>query len=110
MPLTAHMCPYPYPLQVIWADIDYMNDYKIWTNDETKWPLQQFADVAAKIHGQDKKLVLIVDSGIKAEPGTYGTYDRLLEQEVYVKDHTASAPFLGKVWPRKCNGRSLPAI
>ena len=87
------------PVDVIWADIDYMDNYKIWTVDEVHWPVQRFAAVADKIHEQDKKLVLIVDSGVRAEPG-YATYDRLLESDAFIKDRDGQQPFLGKVWPR----------
>ena len=76
-----------------------MDDYKIWTNDEGKWPLRQFAGVADKIHRLQKNLVLIVDSGIRAETG-YGTYDRLLESNVFIRDDQTGGPHFGKVWVR----------
>jgi len=88
------------PVDAIWADIDYLDDYKIWTNDPVKWPLADFSALIDKAHGQDKKVVTIVDSGIRAEPG-YGTYDRLQQKQVYIQDPTTpGAPYLGKVWPR----------
>eukprot|EP01046_Picozoa_sp_COSAG06_P013338 COSAG06_NODE_805_length_12169_cov_11.782022_1_plen_1483_part_00 len=100
------------PVDAIWADIDYLDDYKIWTNDEVHWPRERFAELIEKTHEQDKRVVTIVDSGIRAEPGGYSTFDRLLQQGVYVQQNAAAAtttpggqqqqgaPYLGKVWPR----------
>ena len=44
-------------------------------------------------------------AGIRAEPGGYGTFDRLQEQGVYVQQNRAGSGrdsdlYLGKVWPR----------
>ena len=88
------------PVDAIWADIDYLDDYKIWTNDPVKWPLADFSTLIEKAHAQEKKVVTIVDSGIRAEPG-YATFDRLQQKQVFIQDPTTpGAPYLGKVWPR----------
>lgn len=47
------------------ADIDYMDEFKIWTTDPTNFPTSQVAQFVDTLHAQHRKVVLIVDPGVK---------------------------------------------
>ncbi|MDB5122655.1 MAG: alpha-glucosidase [Mucilaginibacter sp.] len=87
------------PADVMYCDIDYMDEYKIFT-----WNKKTFADpkgMIAKLKAMDFKLVTIVDPGIKVEKG-YKQYD-----EGVAKNYFATYPngenYVANVWPGRCH-------
>ncbi|MDB5132227.1 MAG: alpha-glucosidase [Mucilaginibacter sp.] len=87
------------PADVMYCDIDYMDDYKIFS-----WNKKTFADpkaMIAKLKAMNFKLVTIVDPGIKVEKG-YQQYD-----EGLAKDYFATYPngekYVANVWPGRCH-------
>jgi alpha-glucosidase len=87
------------PADVIYCDIDYMDQYKIFT-----WNKKTFPDpkgLIAKLKAMNFHLVTIVDPGIKIEPG-YKQYD-----EGVFKNYFATYPnddkYVGSVWPGRCH-------
>lgn len=82
------------PLDVIHLDIDYMEDYKVFTHSEEKFP--DMKNYIATLAEKGIKVVCIIDPGVKALEG-YNVYDEgiknnyfaTLDGEVY---HNA-------VWP-----------
>ena len=87
------------PADVLYCDIDYMDQYKIFT-----WNKETFPDpkgMIDKLKAMDFHLVTIVDPGIKIEPG-YKQYD-----EGVAKNYFATYPngenYVGSVWPGRCH-------
>ncbi|KAH7816630.1 alpha-glucosidase [Monocercomonoides exilis] len=89
---------YNLPLDVMWADIDYMDEKKLFTTDPVNFPKTQFAQFISEI--KEKKgirYVAIVDPGVKVESG-YEPYESLASSGYYLRNRTAQ-PYIGEVWP-----------
>eukprot|EP00002_Diphylleia_rotans_P004135 TRINITY_DN1298_c0_g1_i1.p1 TRINITY_DN1298_c0_g1~~TRINITY_DN1298_c0_g1_i1.p1 ORF type:complete len:931 (-),score=192.17 TRINITY_DN1298_c0_g1_i1:187-2979(-) len=90
------------PLDAMWVDIDYMDNYKVFTTDPEKYEIQSFGEFSENLVSDGKRLFLIVDPGIKVESG-YDIYEDTLTSQVFIQDPLNSAlPAYGKVWPRAC--------
>ncbi|RYF66492.1 MAG: DUF4968 domain-containing protein, partial [Cytophagaceae bacterium] len=86
------------PADVIYCDIDYMDNYKIFT-----WNKHAFADpkgMVDKLKAIDFKVVAIVDPGIKVEPG-YKQYDEGVEKN-YFATYSNGDKYIASVWPGRC--------
>jgi alpha-glucosidase len=83
------------PLDVLWLDIGYMNGYRVFTWDETKFP--DVPDMIAKMRADKLRLVTIVDPGVKAEPG-YAVFDEGRSKNLFCKTE-AGQIYVGQVWP-----------
>jgi alpha-glucosidase len=104
------------PLDVLHLDIDYMNQYRVFT-----WDPHGFPDPTAftdKLRKQGVKVVVIVDPGVKYEPPAPGATDAAANPELATQDKSyyvfnegmAKGYFLkrkdgqlwiGAVWPGK---------
>jgi alpha-glucosidase len=87
------------PADGITLDIHYMDHYKVFT-----WDKNRFSNPKAmndKLKDMGFKLTVIVDPGVKVEPG-YGVYDRGLKQDVFAK-YPDNTNYAGEVWPGWCN-------
>eukprot|EP01134_Creolimax_fragrantissima_P008464 CFRG8464T1 len=85
------------PLDVIWSDIDYMEQKKSWSwskENFTKSAIQSFVE---DIHDLGLHYVTVVDPGIKQENG-YDVYQTGKEKDVFLKRYDGQE-FQGKVWP-----------
>ncbi len=83
------------PCDAIYIDIDYMDGFRSFT-----WDPKRFAKPAAMLKDLAKigmKVVVILDPGIKAEPG-YRIYDEGVAGDHFCKDGDGG-PYIGKVWP-----------
>ena len=83
------------PCDVIYLDIHYMDGYRCFTWDKSRFPdpAKMLSDLAA----QGFKVVTIVDPGIKVDPG-YFVYEAGLRGNHFVK-YPDGQPFIGDVWP-----------
>ncbi|QEM05665.1 DUF4968 domain-containing protein [Mucilaginibacter rubeus] len=87
------------PADVVYCDIDYMDDFKIFTWNKKTFPKpKQMLD---KLKAMDFKLVTIVDPGIKVEEG-YKEYDEGIEQDYFAK-YPDGENYTGYVWPGRCH-------
>jgi len=86
------------PCDVIWMDIDYMQDFKIFTFDSIHFPNPK--ETNDYLHKNDFKSVWMIDPGIKAEKGFF-VYDSGEKINAWVHTRNDSV-FLGKVWPGDC--------
>lgn len=87
------------PADGITLDIHYMDAYKLFT-----WNKERFPDPKGMIDSLDKmgfKTTLIVDPGIKAEPG-YPAYESGIKEDIFLK-YPDGKPYTGEVWPGWCN-------
>ncbi|KAG3230574.1 hypothetical protein PI124_g24327, partial [Phytophthora idaei] len=85
------------PLDVIWADIDYMKNYHDFTLDPTNFPQAKMAAFMDEIHSSGQKFVPIIDPGIPDDTNDYA-YTKGLSMDIFIKD-TSGKPYLGQVWP-----------
>lgn len=87
------------PCDVLYLDIHYMDNYKIFT-----WHPDRFAkpkEFLDELKEMGFKVVVIVDPGIKKEPG-YDAYEEGLKQEVFLK-YPDGQPYTAQVWPGWCH-------
>src|SRR6266404_6141925 len=103
------------PLDVVHLDIDYMQGYRVFTFDPTRFPKPK--EFAARLGRQGVKLVAIVDPGVKYQPPAknvpagkspnpelepqnqrYYVYDQGLEKK-YFQHRKNGDLFIPKVWP-----------
>lgn len=83
------------PCDVIYLDIDYMKDFKVFTVDEDKFP--DFKDFIAKMREKGFKIAPIVDPGVKIEKD-YEVYEEGKRNGYFCKKENGS-DFVGTVWP-----------
>ncbi len=76
------------PLDVFHQDIDYMDGYRVFTVDKSRYP--NFPSLTNELHGRGIKLVTIIDPGVKTDP----------QWDMYRDGRTANA-FVGQTgFPR----------
>jgi len=83
------------PLDVLYADIDYMDGYRVFT-----WNPETFSDPAAlmaDLRADGIRVVPIVDPGVKKD-GDYPVFAEGVDGRHFVKDHDG-LPLVGEVWP-----------
>lgn len=51
------------PLESIWADIDHMDNFKVFTLDPETYPEKKVRALVDRLHSNDQKFVMIVDPG-----------------------------------------------
>lgn len=87
------------PLDVIHLDIHYMDGYRVFTWDKSRFP--DPAALARRLGAQGIRLVTIIDPGVKYQPeGGYGVYDEGAKKDFYLKQ-TDGSVYVGEVWPGK---------
>jgi alpha-glucosidase len=87
------------PADVIYCDIDYMDEFKIFT-----WNKETFPDpkrLIDKLKAMDFRLVIIVDPGIKIERG-YKQYDEGMAKG-YFATYPDGKKYIANVWPGRCH-------
>lgn len=83
------------PLDMLYMDIDYMQDYKDFTVNKEQFP--DFSAFVAKMKRRGIRLVPIIDAGVKAEKG-YSVCDEGIERG-YFCTRVDGSNFVGAVWP-----------
>ncbi len=87
------------PSDVLYFDIHYMDAYKIFTWDKSRFP--QPARMLKDLEGMGFKNVVIVDPGIKVEKG-YQAYEEGLAGDYFIK-YPDGTNYTGQVWPGWCH-------
>ncbi len=87
------------PADVIYLDIDYMDNYKIFTWDPEHFPNPRGMINSLKAMGFHT--TVIVDPGIKVEPG-YRQYEEGIRDGLFLKYPDGSF-YTGQVWPGWCH-------
>ena len=80
------------PLDTMWNDIDYMDSYKDFTTDPVNFPGGDVQDFIDYLHSQGQHYMIIVDPGIKIEPG-YSAYDIGLSEDVFIMEQNEVVRF-----------------
>ncbi|MBL8026673.1 MAG: glycoside hydrolase family 31 protein [Fibrobacteres bacterium] len=85
------------PCDVLWYDIDYMDNFRVFTFDK-----ERFADIKSHCESLKKegfRHVVIVDPGVKVdEKGIYQVLDEANNADYFMK-HANGKEYVGKVWP-----------
>ena len=87
------------PADVIYLDIHYMDNYKIFTWDNERFPNPK--GMLDQLEEMGFKVVIIVDPGIKIEEG-YSSYHEGLDQDIFLK-YSDGSLYAGQVWPGWCH-------
>ena len=86
------------PCDVIWFDIHYMDQYRIFTFDSNRFPDPKATN--DYLHKLGYKSVWMIDPGVKYDPG-YWVYDQGTEKDAWVK-RASEETYAGAVWPGDC--------
>lgn len=87
------------PVDMIYLDIDYMDNFKDFTVDTSKY--KDFKTTIAKLKEDKIRVIPIIDAGVKVEEG-YDVYDEGIKNGYFCKDKDGKEFIVG-VWP----GRSV---
>jgi alpha-glucosidase len=83
------------PCDSVYLDLDYMDNYKIFTTSEERF--EDFNSFVKSLKDMGFKLVPIIDPGVKIEKG-YEVYESGMKNDVFCKDENGQN-FIGAVWP-----------
>ncbi|KAF2177647.1 glycoside hydrolase family 31 protein [Zopfia rhizophila CBS 207.26] len=91
------------PLETVWLDIDYMNQYRDFTNDPVTFPLDEGREFFDQLHKDNQHFIPIVDGAIyipnpNNDSDAYDTYTRGNESGVFLMNPDGSQ-YIGSVWP-----------
>jgi len=86
------------PADVIYLDIHYMDEYKVFTF-HPQW-FSKPRQLIDSLKSLGFKTVVIIDPGVKVENG-YKAYESLKENGYYAK-YPDGTPYIGSVWPGRC--------
>lgn len=87
------------PADVIYFDIHYMDQYKIFTWNNERFPKPK--NMLDELEDMGFKNVVIVDPGIKVEKG-YKAYEDGLAKDAFIK-YPDGSNYTGQVWPGWCH-------
>lgn len=84
------------PLSAIHLDIDYMDGYRVFTVDKSRFP--DLPKLAADLREDGIRLISILDPGVKAEQG-FPLFDEGAKRGLFCTTADGNEPFVGAVWP-----------
>jgi alpha-glucosidase len=84
------------PCDGLWLDLDYMDGFRVFRTSKTMFP-KGAAKTAAKLAKNRRRIVPILDPGVKQEPGN-PVYDSGRKAGVFCKN-PEGGEFVGLVWP-----------
>ncbi|MDZ7832795.1 MAG: glycoside hydrolase family 31 protein [Desulfobacterales bacterium] len=87
------------PADVIYLDIHYMDGFRMFTWDQTRFPDPQ--NLIDKLRAMGFHVAVILDPGIKIEDG-YAPYEDGIANGVFVT-YPDGKPYAGEVWPGWCH-------
>ncbi len=85
------------PLEAVYLDIDYMENYKDFTVDPERF--SDFPEFVGEMKEQGIHLVPIIDAGVKIERG-YRVYEEGVREHYFCREENGEN-FVGAVWPGK---------
>ena len=83
------------PLDMIYMDIDYMQDFKDFTLNEENF--KDFPGFVQEMKDKNIRMIPIIDAGVKVEDG-YSVYEEGVEKQYFCKREDGS-DFVAVVWP-----------
>lgn len=94
--LDQHMTKHQIPNDGLWLDIDYMEGYRVFTYSKDAFP-KGVPGTLKKLQASDRKVVPIIDPGVKLEKG-FPMYEEGLKEGHFCLTPEGQ-PFVGFVWP-----------
>ncbi len=94
--LDGLMVKHQIPNDGLWLDIDYMDGFRVFTYAKKHFP-NGVASAVKKVAKNDRKVVPIIDPGVKLDPG-YEVYDSGKAAGVYCQNPQGE-DYIGFVWP-----------
>lgn len=85
------------PLEGIYLDLDYMEDFKDFTISNERFP--NFKELVSDLKDEGVRLIPIIDAGVKVEEG-YPVYEEGIKDDHFVKN-AKGEPYVAAVWPGK---------
>ncbi|MBF0320961.1 MAG: alpha-glucosidase, partial [Nitrospirae bacterium] len=95
MEIAARLRQEDIPCDAIYMDIDYMDNFKVFTIDEQKFP--DFAAFTSRLRADGFRLIPIIDPGVKIEDG-YSVYEEGKHKGFFCTTKDGSL-FQAAVWP-----------
>ena len=91
------------PLETIWVDIDYMNQYRDFDNDLNTYPYDEGEVFLNNLHDEGRHFVPIIDSAIyipnpQNASDNYTTFDNGNDTGAFLTNPDGSL-YIGTVWP-----------
>ncbi|CUG90124.1 glycoside hydrolase, putative [Bodo saltans] len=86
------------PLEVMWNDIDYMDQFRVFTTDPTRYPQAALKAFVEGLHAKNMRYIQITDPGV-AQATDYSVYTSGVAAGVYVNTSTDGKPLINAVWP-----------
>jgi alpha-glucosidase len=83
------------PVDSLWLDIDYMDEYRVFTWNTDRYPDAE--GMLSRLKEQGIRAITIIDPGVKHDPG-YSVYDDGVEKGVFATTESGST-YIGQVWP-----------
>ena len=83
------------PLDTIWMDIDYMNDYQPFTVDESRYNLETFKKTLSTFN---KKFVMIIEPTIGLKNPQFELLKQGKENDLFIKNSRDNY-LINRVWP-----------
>ena len=101
--VVANFRRFDIPLETIWTDIDYMNQYRDFDNDQIRFSYPEGQQFLAQLHANGQHYIPIIDSAIyipnpSNASDAYETYTRGNMSEVFMMNPDGSQ-YIGSVWP-----------
>jgi len=93
--IADNFSKYGIPCDAIHLDIDYMDNFKVFTSNEDRFP--NMDKLSSKLYKSGIKLVTIIDPGVKAENG-YHMYDEGIKNNRFAKTSDGQV-YHNAVWP-----------
>lgn len=84
------------PCDGLWMDLDYMDGFRVFQYNRKIFP-GGIRGVADKLAANKRRIVPIIDPGVKKEDG-YEVYESGLEADIFCLN-AENEPFVGLVWP-----------
>lgn len=85
------------PLEVVWGDIDYMEEKRDFSTDPSRYPLDKVRALVDNLHQNNQHYVQILDPGIR-RLDSYGPYTRGAEKGAFLRSADGSY-YRGIQWP-----------
>ncbi len=83
------------PCDTLWLDIDYMDEYRVFTWNQARFPDPQA--MLARLHEKGFRVITIIDPGVKYDPG-HPIFDEALNGDLLCRT-PGGAVYVGQVWP-----------
>ncbi|KAF2014919.1 glycoside hydrolase family 31 protein [Aaosphaeria arxii CBS 175.79] len=83
------------PLETMWTDIDYMDEYKVFTLGQN-FPLDKMRELVDRLHSNDQHYIVMVDPAVAYQD--YDAFNNGKNLDIFLKSEDGSI-YKGRVWP-----------